>query len=293
MNAYQVMLVSFFVFFPACTGVPLTTQSSATQIAPEMAATFTLGKVAEEGNGELSDVPMVLIPAGEFPMGSMQGSANAKRAEGPQRMVYLDAYDMDVYEVTTKYYAKFLEVTHMPAPLAWSQVDLAKHGDRPVVGVTWDEASAYCKWVGKRLPTEAEWEKAARGTDGRSYPWGNEVPTSDRATLTKHWEGYDTPTPVGSLEGGKSPYGLYDMAGNVMEWVSDWYDQRYYDTAPAKNPKGPETGKAGVVRGGGWGFLPTDARSARRIYPSRDTQCRNIGFRCAKDAVEQLEIEEN
>ena len=271
MNAYRMVLVLFFVSLLACTGTPPTTEP---------------GKAAEAGEGALSDVPMALIPAGEFPMGSVKGSANAKRSEGPQRMVYLDAYSMDVYEVTTKYYAKFLEAIQPQAPKAWNQVDLAKHGDRPVVGVTWDDAVAYCKWVGKRLPTEAEWEKAARGTDGRQYPWGDEAPTSDRATLTKRWQGYDTPTPVGSLEAGKSPYGLYDMAGNAMEWVSDWYDQRYYDTASSKNPKGPETGKAGVVRGGGWGFLPADARSARRIYPPHETRCTNIGFRCAKDAAE-------
>ena len=196
MNAYRMTLVLFFVSLSACTGTPPTTEP---------------WKAAEAGEGSLSDVPMALIPAGEFPMGSVKGSANAKWSEGPQRMVYLDAYYMDVYEVTTKYYAKFLEATQPQAPKAWNQVDLAKHGDRPVVGVTWDDAMAYCRWVGKRLPTEAQWEKAARGTDGRQYPWGNEAPTSDRATLTKRWQGYDTPTPVGSLEAGKSPYGLYDI----------------------------------------------------------------------------------
>ncbi len=287
MNAYQIILLVLFVFFAACTSTLPGTQSSAIQGLPEV------GGVGEAGKRSSSDAPMVLIPSGEFPMGSVQGRANAKRAEGPQRMVYLDAYYMDVYEVTTAYYAKFLETTNVQVPLAWKQVELVKHGDRPVVGVMWDDAVAYCKWVGKRLPTEAEWEKAARGIDGRQYPWGNEVPTSDRATLKKRWGGYDTLTPVGSLEGGKSPYGLYDMAGNVMEWVSDWYDQKYYDTAPTENPTGPKEGKTGVVRGGGWGFLPADARSARRIYPPRDTQCKNIGFRCAKDVVDQLSIGKN
>ncbi len=292
MNIYRVNIYRLI-----CTGLVLvvsgcssTMPAPATLQGPEHAVTATAASAAEVA--VRTDVPMALIPAGEFPMGSVKGSANAKRSESPQRMVSLDAYYMDVYEVTTKDYATFLAATQPQAPKAWNQVDLAKHGDRPVVGVTWDHAMAYCKWVGKRLPTEAEWEKAARGTDGRQYPWGNELPTSDRATLTKKWDGYDTPTPVGSLEAGKSPYGLYDMAGNAMEWVSDWYDPKYYKTAPSKNPKGPETGKAGVVRGGGWGFLPADARTARRIYPPRETRCINIGFRCANEAFDQYAVSE-
>ena len=288
MNVHRLILVLLSLSIPACTGAPPPTGLTVTHASVDV----TVASTARPGvvTSSLSEVPMALIPAGEFPMGSVKGSANAKRSEGPQRMVYLDAYEMDVYEVTTKYYAEFLEATQPQTPAAWNQVDLARHGDRPVVGVAWDEAVAYCGWVGKRLPTEAEWEKAARGTDGRSFPWGNEAPTSDRATLTKRWDGYNTPSPVGSLEAGKSPYGLYDMAGNVMEWVSDWYDADYYDTAPVKNPTGPKSGKSGIVRGGGWGFLPVDVRSARRIYPPRDTQCKNIGFRCARDAADQSAI---
>ena len=271
-----------FVLFGCSGAVPV---SVAPQVSEHAVSTFT---VAAADVAVRTDVSMALIPAVEFPMGSVKGSANAKMSEGPQRMVFLDAYYMDVYEVTTKNYAKFIAATQPQVPKAWNQVNLSAHGDRPVVGVTWDDAVAYCAWVGKRLPTEAEWEKAARGTDGRQYPWGNEAPTADRATLTKKWDGYDTPTPVGSLEAGKSPYGLYDMAGNAMEWVSDWYDPKYYDTAGHENnPQGPDVGKAGIVRGGGWGFLPTDARSARRINPPRETRCTNIGFRCAKHAFDQ------
>ncbi len=283
MNSMHAQFFIGLVFVVSgCSG---TVPASVMPQIPKSDVTVSVASGAEMST--LTNVPMALIPAGEFPMGTMKGSAHAKISEGPQRMVYLDAYSMDVYEVNTKDYAKFIEATQLHAPKAWDQVNPDKHGDRPVVGVTWDDAVAYCTWVGKRLPTEAEWEKAARGTDGRQYPWGNEAPTSDRATLTKKWEGYDTPTPVGSLEAGKSPYGLYDMAGNAMEWVSDWYDPKYYDTAGPDNPKGPTTGKTGIVRGGGWGFLPADARSARRINPPHETRCTNIGFRCAKDASGQ------
>ena len=282
---YGLTCVGLVLVLSGCSNTPPATHSAVTSQVSEHAATASLASATEVA--DRTDVPMALIPAGDFPMGSVKGSANAKSSEGPQRMVYLDAYHMDVYEVTTKDYAKFITATQPQAPKAWNQLNLATQGDRPVVGVTWNDATAYCQWVGKRLPTEAEWEKAARGTDGRQYPWGNEVPTADRATLKKRWDGYNTPTPVGSLEAGKSPYGVYDMAGNAMEWVSDWYDPKYYDTAGhKKNPKGPDAGKAGIVRGGGWGFLPADARSARRINPPRETRCTNIGFRCAKHASE-------
>ncbi len=283
MTRWSMMLLSFLLSIVSCTAPPPKDDSPSTlETATPMTAQS--GNVTLPGDGSRTSVPMAVIPAGDFPMGSVRGSTHAQRSEGPQRMVYLDAFHMDIYEVTTQEYAKFLAATSSDTPAAWHQVDPSKHADRPVVGVAWEQAVAYCHWVGKRLPTEAEWEKGARGTDGRVYPWGNETPASDRATLQQRWDGYETTSPVGSLEAGKSPYGLYDMAGNVMEWVSDWYDPQYYDTAPSANPRGPETGKAGIVRGGGWGFLPADARSARRIYPPRETMCKNIGFRCAKDA---------
>ncbi len=291
-NIAKLTCIGLVLVLSGCSGTTPVLSSGVMTNAeqPATMASMTMDPASAADVALRTDVPMAVIPAGEFPMGSVKGSTHAKWSEGPQRMVYLDAYEMDIYEVRTLDYSKFLTATQLAAPKAWKQVDLAKHGDRPVVGVTWEDASAYCQWVGKRLPTEAEWEKAARGTDGRTFPWGNEMPTADRATLTKRWDGYETPTPVGSLEAGKSPYGIYDMAGNAMEWVSDWYDPNYYDSAPSKNPQGPQTGKAGVVRGGGWGFLPKDARTANRINPPRETRCINIGFRCARDAGEQSAI---
>ncbi|HZC68984.1 MAG TPA: SUMF1/EgtB/PvdO family nonheme iron enzyme [Nitrospirales bacterium] len=223
--------------------------------------------------------PMVLVPAGEFTMGG-------DRIDNPRHPVYLDAFHMDKYEVTTARYAGFLKTTGRQLPYKWSEVSLVSHGGRPVIGVTWEDADAYCRWAGKRLPTEAEWEKAARGTDGREYPWGNEAPTSRHANFNKccEWKGYGVLAIVGSLEAGRSPYGIYDLAGNVSEWVADWYDKAYYKYELDRNPKGPADGEEKVVRGGSWFDGGSLQRSAlrSRSYPSAPSTDR--GFRCAKDA---------
>jgi formylglycine-generating enzyme required for sulfatase activity len=232
--------------------------------------------------------PMVLVPAGEFTMGSNEGSDDEK----PAHRVSLDAYYMDKYEVTVGQYAKFLEATSFDAPPKWTTMDEPSHQKRPVVNVDWADASNYCQWASKRLPTEAEWEKAARGTDGRIYPWGNDPPDRLRANYGKEkWNNHAALVPVGQLEDGKSPYGIYDLAGNVWEWVSDWYDPDYYTTSPSQNPKGPERGKYKVLRGGSWDLAPENLRSSRRdvnIPSSPDygslASYRNFnsGFRCAK-----------
>ncbi|MEO7860312.1 MAG: SUMF1/EgtB/PvdO family nonheme iron enzyme [Nitrospirales bacterium] len=222
---------------------------------------------------------MVLVPAGEFIMGSWTGDGD----ERPVRRIYLDAFFMDKDQLTVGQYAKFLDATSHEAPSEWNIMSRAMHRDRPVVNVDWADAAAYCTWAGKRQPTEAEWETAARGTDGRTYPWGDEPPTKFHGNMNKElWNNHMGLTPVGMFDGGKSPYGINDMAGNVWEWVSDWYDDDYYTTAPLRNPTGPATGLSKVVRGGSWGSGPEGLRSAERETHVPSFQGYGTGFRCAK-----------
>jgi formylglycine-generating enzyme required for sulfatase activity len=230
--------------------------------------------------------PMVLVPAGEFAMGSDEGEEDEK----PVHRVYLDAFYMDKHEVTVGQYAKFLEATGREAPPRWGIMNESRHQKRPVVNVNWSDADAYCRWAGKRLPTEAEWEKAARGTDRRIYPWGNDRPSKSRAYYHSsffsktEWNDHAALGIVGLLEDGKSPYGIYDMAGNVWEWTNDWYDNNYYKTSPTKNPNGPDRsdGKLKVVRGGSWVSGPVKLRSANRHDVDPTHRDLNQGFRCAK-----------
>jgi formylglycine-generating enzyme required for sulfatase activity len=225
-----------------------------------------------------ADAPMVLVPAGEFTMGSTMSTD-----EQPVHRVYLDAFYMDKYHVTVGQYAKYLEATDMEAPPEWDIMNQPQHQKRPVVNVSWFDAAAYCKWAGKRLPTEAEWEKAARGTDGRLYPWGNEPPTRLHANFgKKQWANHMALVPVGMFEMGKSPYGIYDMAGNAWEWVNDWYDHDYYKKSPTKNPQGPAKGKSKVVRGGNWLYIQEFLRSSFRFNAEPSGRQFGYGFRCAK-----------
>ena len=222
---------------------------------------------------------MVVVPAGEFTMGSPTGDSD----EQPAHRVYVDTFSMDKYEVSVGQYAAFLQATGVNAPSSWEMMNQPAHQKRPVANVDWEDAAAYCKWAGKRLPTEAEWEKAARGTDGRLYPWGNEAPTPLRANYGKtEWNNHGALAPVGTLEEGKSPYGIYDMAGNVREWVSDWYDDNYYKTSPSQNPTGPSTGESKVLRGGSWDSGPQHLRSALRYLHRSAHRHKDYGFRCAK-----------
>jgi formylglycine-generating enzyme required for sulfatase activity len=201
--------------------------------------------------------PMALIPAGEF----LYGADKQRRS--------LPAFYMDLYEVSTRLYAAFRHATGRAAPSLWDEASPVSDGDRPVIGVTWYDAEAYCRYYGKRLPTEQEWEKAARGTDGRTYPWGNEEPTSRHANYGKccEWKGYATLATVESYEAGKSPYGLYHMAGNVWEWTSSDYDE-----------------KQKVLRGGSWSSYASLLESSYRNWWTPGYWFRYLGFRCAQDA---------
>ncbi|MCA1958493.1 MAG: formylglycine-generating enzyme family protein [Nitrospira sp.] len=230
-------------------------------------------------------VPMIIIPAGEFLMGSPEGQGRPD--EWPQRSVYLDAFEIDQVEVTNERYMRFVKATgHRPPPDPFGTGPLQSIKgleQLPVVQTTWYDAKAYCTWAQKRLPTEAEWEKAARGTDGRLYPWGNDPPTPRRANFDREWDEQRTLRAVGSLPEGDSPYGVKDMAGNAREWVADWYDADYYAQAPDRNPQGPE--KKGVVRsirGGSWHSPANDIRAAARGRGGFALQTHGTGFRCAR-----------
>ena len=221
---------------------------------------------------------MMLVPAGEFTMGSNEGAD-----EQPVHRVSLDAYYMEKYEVTVGQYADFLQANGIDPPSDWKTMNQPAHRKRPVANVDWGDAVAYCHWVGKRLPTEAEWEKAARGADGRLYPWGNDPPTPRHANYRKTGSNdHGVLAPVGTLEDGKSPYGIYDLAGNVREWVSDWYDKDYYRNSPPQNPTGPAMGESKVLRGGSWDSSPQDLRSAFRYLHRSTHRHKDYGFRCVK-----------
>ncbi len=231
---------------------------------------------------------MVLVPAGEFIMGVnyIGGQAGPYADEYPAHKVYVPSFYIDIYEVTNEEYKRFCDATGYPPPPHWEGGKYPEGQDKfPVNNVSWYDAVEYCKWAGKRLPTEAEWEKAARGTDGRMYPWGNEF-TDDKNNPYKFCNGgHRGLKPVGSYPQGVSPYGCYDMVGNVAEWTSDWYkpypgakEGTVYDAFYGEKLK--------VHRGGSWANFPSSLRCTFRgtHYPWGRSLL--IGFRCAKSAPE-------
>ncbi|MBM3219216.1 MAG: hypothetical protein FJZ38_11155 [Candidatus Rokubacteria bacterium] len=218
---------------------------------------------------------MVLVPAGEFTMGS-----HAWADEEPPHRVHLDAFYVDKYETTNALYERFMRAANRPAPNFWSETKW-NGSSQPVVGVSWDDADAYCRWAGKRLPTEAEWEKAARGADGRKYPWGEQW---DASWTNSGESRLGKTAPVGSYPSGVSPYGAHDMAGNVWEWVADWYGKDYYQRSPERNPDGPDSGHTRVLRGGSWNNAPSALRAAVRSSLTPDYRSYNVGFRSARGA---------
>jgi iron(II)-dependent oxidoreductase len=225
----------------------------------------------------VSTIPgMVYVPEGEFTMGTEKGEED----ERPVHRVYVAGFYIDKYEVTNKEYKKFLTATGRRTPDFWSDTDLNKP-NLPVVGVSWEDGKAYCKWVGKRLPTEAEWEKAARGTDGRRYPWGNKY-SAKRANAYGNQDGFQFTAPVDSLAAGASPFGVLNMAGNVWEWCADWYAEDYYAHTSPKSPKGPSSGQLRVIRGGSWEDTAAALRITNRHAAEPDYSAYNLGFRCAK-----------
>lgn len=221
--------------------------------------------------------PAQLIPGGSFVMGDDENS--------PRRQVYVDSFYIDRYEVTTARYAKFLAATgSVNPPDDWELVDVRVHGEMPVTGVDWNDANAYCAWAGRRLPSETEWERAARGDDARRFPWGNAAATLDRANYANASpETYGGGlTAVGAHPTGASPYGVDDLAGNVMEWAADWFAEGFAE-GDTRNPHGPATGTSKVIRGGGRFGPDYQMDSALRSYAAPDQSSSDIGFRCARD----------
>jgi iron(II)-dependent oxidoreductase len=212
---------------------------------------------------------MVLVPGGKFSMGAGDGDPD----EAPNHQVSVDAFYIDAQEVTIGHYKKFMEATGHQPPLYW-QPELDRPED-PVAGVSWEDAAAYASWAGKRLPTEAEWEYAARGGSmGGKYPWGD-TPDTGYANFKSFGI-----LPVKSLK--PNGYGIYDMLGNVWEWCSDWYDSAYYDSSARENPRGPASGTHKVLRGGAWYCDAREVRVSNRFYSLPDAKSYNVGFRCVK-----------
>ena len=254
---------------------------------------------------------MLLVPAGWFTMGStaqeaevayqlsVKSYADEEHAgterwwfmnEQPPHRVWLDAFYMDTYEVTVGEYHAFLQHTgHRPLPQDVATYAPTNH--HPVVKVSWEDARTYCQWADKRLPTEAEWEKAARGEDERTYPWGNVALSGSRANYcdtqcSSRWresqenDGHAYTAPVGSYADGQSPYGIYDLAGNVGEWVQDWYDATFYHQGAERNPVNDQGAPFRVLRGGSWYLWPVHLRTAHRSRYRPDGRLHNVGFRC-------------
>jgi serine/threonine-protein kinase len=225
---------------------------------------------------EMDGMETASVPAGEFVMGSLDGAGEDD--EYPQRIVYLDEYWIDRTEVTNAQYRRCVETGACTAPVCETYDDAGK-SDHPVVCVSWYDAQAYCEWAGRRLPTEAEWEKAARGIDGRNYPWGNEKPNAKLANFNGEVRGT---TPVGQLQAGVSPFVALDMAGNVWEWTQDWYDPNSTSTMMRTNPQGPPSGYYRVLRGGSWVNASNEIRAANRHWSKPDVRYGSYGFRCAR-----------
>jgi formylglycine-generating enzyme required for sulfatase activity len=243
-------------------------------------------------------MPLVYVPEGEFNMGAEPSSPSSSANEKPVHTVFLSAFWIDQTEVTIRMYWLCLNAGACAPPPAHNEFDNPEDfADRPVKWVKWQDAWDYCTWAGRRLPTEAEWEKAARGQDGRTYPWGSGAVAGHRLNLAdvkleEDWadasidDGWAYTAPVGSYPAGASPYGALDMAGNVWEWVGDWYDPRYYVNSASENPTGPDSSPTGShpVRGGS--FL-SDARNVRAAYRygyTPQTAAADLGFRCAASA---------
>lgn len=223
--------------------------------------------------------PMIAIPAGAFMMGSDKGGPN----ETPIRPVVLDAYEINQFEITQSQYEAFRKATGHRRALSRYIKNIEQFHDvnQPAIYVSWLDAEAFCNWSGARLPTEAEWEKAAKGNTPQEWPWGDQA-KSAFANFLGDTDGSAYTSAVGSFQMDQSSYGIYDMAGNAQEWVADWYDEFYYKMASNKNPRGPSMGEMKVLRGGSWNDSHIAGRVTARMKMVPDYRDTTVGFRCAK-----------
>jgi formylglycine-generating enzyme required for sulfatase activity len=284
--------IAFLLAVLAFAAIPIAGIMSGTTLTPFEQAPSGSTESTEmsqlEPEASTEEVPiqedMVIIPAGPFIRGTTIGGFD----EQPQRTIFLDTFSIDRHEVTNHQYQQFVLATghRKAAPPARYAKGLGKMRgtNQPVVYVSWDDAMDYCRWKGKRLPTEAEWEKAMRGTDGRLWPWGNgEMPNG--ANWARVQDGHELSARVGSFETDKSPYGVMDGAGNVMEWMADWYDEGYYKESLVRNPPSPEHGIYRVLRGGSYTTTGADLRVTSRSKMVPDYRDETIGFRCAISGI--------
>lgn len=260
------------------------TPTAAPAASPEPALGIGSTMVSEKDG-----MALVYVPAGEFLMGSADDDSDANSDEKPQHRVTLGAYWIDRTEVTQDQYRKCVAAGACEA--SWCSD--AGPGNAPVVCLSWQDAANYCTWAERRLPSEAEWEKATRGNDGRKYPWGNQGVAGDLLNFCDsncdyEWkdsavnDGSIESAPVGSYPAGASLYGALDMAGNVWEWTADWYSESYYSGAPAQNPKGPDSGQFRVLRSGSWSDVQQNNRVASRLKYLPGEGDDNLGFRCVR-----------
>jgi formylglycine-generating enzyme required for sulfatase activity len=276
----QTVEVTRVVLLPVSPAGAIATTELPILPAPAMGANAGLRRVAE-----VDGMAQRFVPAGSFLMGTAEGEPGTFSGERPQRLVWLSAYLIDETEVTNGQYQQCLAAGHCRRPFACSDslsiLEDSSRANEPVACVDWYEAESYCQWVNRRLPTEAEWEKAARGVEGWLYPWGDALPTCGRANFAGTGC-VGQLVEAGRYAAGASPYGALDMAGNVAEWTADYLDYEYYPVASIIDPPGPPHGLLRVLRGGSYNSIAVAIRTAVRNGLSAATSAEYIGFRCAE-----------